>query len=77
MAGDLDWAGAVGAALGVGEAVALGLKSTTSPSAFLMTMALLCFFGRSKAAELGAGLADVTLGVCEIWLTLVIAGVVG
>jgi len=30
----------------------------------LITMALLFFLGRSKALELGAGLADVTLGVC-------------
>jgi hypothetical protein len=42
-----------------------------------MMMALLCFFGRSKAAELGAGLADVMLGVCVMWLTFVIAGVEG
>ena len=65
MAGDFDWAGAAAAALLVaGEAAALVLKSTTSPSAFLITMALLFFLGRSKALELGAGLADVTLGVC-------------
>jgi len=64
MAGDFDWVGAAAAALGAGEATALDLKSTTSPSAFLITMALLFFLGRSKALELGAGLADVTLGVC-------------
>jgi hypothetical protein len=44
----------------------------------LIWMALLALFGRSKV-ELGAGLADVMLGVCvcEIWFTLVMAGVEG
>jgi hypothetical protein len=44
----------------------------------LIVIALLARFGRSKV-ELGAGLADVMLGVCvcEMWLTLVMAGVEG
>ena len=56
------------------------MKSRTSPSAFLMTMALLDFLGGMvKFDDAGAGLAELTLGVCvcEMWLTLVIAGVEG
>jgi hypothetical protein len=63
IAGDRGCAGGASAAEGAGEAPFGLLKSTTSPSAFLITIALLCFLGRSKV-ELGAGLAAVTLGVC-------------
>ena len=44
----------------------------------MITIALLFVFGRSKL-ELGTGLAAVILGVCvcEMWFTLVIAGVEG
>jgi hypothetical protein len=53
------------------------LKSTTSPSAFLIVMAA-ARFGRTKA-ELGAGLAAVTLGVlaCGAAFTFIMAGVDG
>ena len=80
MAGDRGAAGGAETAADAGEAapLVLLLKATTSPSGFLITTALLTFLGRSKV-EAGTGLAAVTLGVCvcEMWLTFVMAGVVG
>jgi len=78
MAGERGCAGGASAAAGAGELLGL-LKSTTSPSAFLITIALLAFLGRSKVLEPGPGLAEVILGVwlCEMWFTFVIAGVEG
>jgi hypothetical protein len=61
MAGDRG--GSILAA-GAGDGAFLLLKSTTWPSGFLITMALLLDLGGIvKVEELGAGLAEVTLGV--------------
>jgi len=70
MAG--DWACAGGA----GEAAFLSSKLMTSPLGFLITIAF-DFFGGTKVPP-GAGLPPTLgVGVCETWLTLVMAGVEG
>ena len=62
---------------GAGDADFLS-KVTTSPSAFLMTMPLLfVLFGSWNVEELGAGLLEVWLGVCAVWLVVAMLGVWG